>query len=99
MLYGDGSAHLLDIVRDSGCSRIGAVNCVQMLTGRKHYRELMLAESFVLLPEWALRWKEILQTELGLTSKIAKELMGEHQKEIVYLDTGLHRIHGAIIPC
>ncbi len=92
LVYGDCSAHMLDMVRDSGCSRVGAVNCVQMLTGREHYRELMRAEAFVLLPEWALRWKEIMHTELGLTAKIAKDLMGEHRKEIVYLDTGLHRV-------
>ncbi len=89
LAYGDCSAHMLDLSGEYRCSRVDALNCVQMLTGKIRYRELMRSESFMLLPEWALRWREIMRTELGLTQGIARLLMGENRKEIVYLDTGL----------
>jgi hypothetical protein len=60
-----------------------------MLLGRARYRELMHAQSFMLLPEWAVRWKEILQEELGLPPTVARDLMRENRAELVYLDTGL----------
>ncbi len=89
LAYGDCSAHMLDLSGEHRCSRVNALNCVQMLTGKIRYRELMHSESFMLLPEWALRWREIMRTELGLTPDLARALMGETRKEIVYLDTGL----------
>ncbi len=89
LVYGDCSAHMLDLSDEYRCSRVDALNCVQMLTGKIRYRELMHSQSFMLLPEWALRWKEIMRTELGLTPDIARLLMGENRKEIVYIDTGL----------
>jgi len=89
LAYGDCSAYMLDLSNDPDVSRVDALNCAQMLTGKKRYRELMHSESFMLLPEWALRWKEIMRTELGLSRDIARMLMGENRKEIVYLDTGL----------
>lgn len=89
LVYGDCSAHMLDLSDKYRCSRVDALNCVQMLTGKIRYRELMRSQSFMLLPEWALRWKEIMRTELGLTPEIARLLMGENRTEIVYIDTGL----------
>ncbi len=62
------------------------------LLGRERYRELMKAESFMLLPEWAVKWRHIMKTELGLSHEVARDLMRENRRELVYLDTGLAEI-------
>jgi hypothetical protein len=89
VVYGDCSSHMLDLVRDFKVGRVHAINCAQMLLGRARYHELMHAQSFILLPEWARRWKEVMQRELGLSSSVARDLMRENRRELVYLDTGL----------
>ncbi len=89
LVYGDCCSRMLDLVRQFGISRINAVNCAQMLAGRNRYRELMRDQAFMLLPEWAPRWKEILQGELGLHPEVARDLMRENRRELVYLDTAL----------
>ncbi len=92
LVYGDCCSHMLDLVRKYKAGRVNAINCAQMLTGKERYRELMHAEAFILLPEWAVRWKDIMKTELGLSPEIARELMGENRNELVYLDTGLSEV-------
>ena len=80
---------MLDLVRQYRVGRVNAINCAQMLVGRARYRELMRGQAFMLLPEWAPRWREIFQTELGLTKDVAHDLMRDNREELVYLDTGL----------
>jgi hypothetical protein len=92
LVYGDCCSLMLDLVRQYQVGRVHAINCAQMLLGRARYHELMLAQSFILLPEWALRWKEIMQAELGLSPSVARDLMRENRKEVVYLDTGLQPV-------
>jgi hypothetical protein len=89
LVYGDCCPHMLDLVTEYRISRVMAINCAQMMAGRARYRELMHGEAFLLLPEWAHRWKEIMQVELGLSHAVAQELMKENRKELVYLDTGI----------
>lgn len=89
LVYGDCCSRMLDLVRQFGISRVNAVNCAQMLAGRNRYRELMRDRAFMLLPEWAPRWKEILHDELGLHPEVARDLMRENRRELVYLDTAV----------
>ena len=89
LVYGDCCARMLDMVRHFRVGRVNAINCAQLLLGRARYRELMKAQSFVLLPEWAVRWKELMETELGLPPTVARDLMQENRRELVYLDTGM----------
>jgi hypothetical protein len=89
LVYGDCCSRMLDLARQFRVGRVDAINCAQMLLGRARYRELMHARSFMLLPEWALRWQEIMQTELGLPPTVARDLMRDNRGELVYLDTGL----------
>jgi uroporphyrinogen decarboxylase len=88
IVYGDccpGMCHF----EKTGCSvRTNAINCVQLLLGRKRYRELMRERAFMLLPEWTLRWREIFMNELGLNQTVAVDFMREHRSCLVYLDTG-----------
>ena len=89
LVYGDCCPRMLNLVRQYKVSRVNAINCAQMVVGRSWYRELMQEQAFMLLPEWALRWKEIFQIELGLTKEVAHDLMQDNRGHIVYLDTGL----------
>jgi len=89
LVYGDCCNRMTDLIRRFGVSRVNAVNCAQMLAGRRRYRELMKNQAFMLLPEWAPRWKEIMQGELGLSPEVARDLMRENRRELVYLDTAV----------
>ena len=89
LVYGDCSAHMLDLARRYRAGRVAVINCAQLLLGRDRYRQLMGEEAFLVLPEWAGRWEHIMTCELGLTSSVAHDLMGEHRGVLVYLDTGL----------
>lgn len=89
VVYGDCSPGMLDLVRTVRAGRVDAINCAQLLVGRTHYRELMEEQAFVLLPEWATRWHDIMHSELGLSREVARGLMQEHRRVLVYLDTGL----------
>jgi hypothetical protein len=89
LVYGDCCSRMLDLVRDYRVGRVDAINCAQLLVGRERYRQLMREGAFMVLPEWALRWQEIMQTELGLSRSVARDLMQENRSVLVYLDTGL----------
>ncbi|HBA87586.1 MAG TPA: hypothetical protein DCZ75_06220 [Geobacter sp.] len=89
LVYGDCSPGMLDLVRRFKAGRIDAINCAQFLVGRERYRELMREEAFLVLPEWARRWKHVMGHELGLSRPVARELMGENRGALVYLDTGI----------
>ena len=89
LVYGDCSAGMLDLVRQFKVGRVDAINCAQMLVGRKRYRQLMQEEAFLILPEWGRRWEHIMKSELGLTQAVARAMMGENRGVLVYLDTGL----------
>lgn len=89
LVYGDCSAHMLDLVRRFRAGRVSVINCAQLLLGRERYRQLMREEAFLVLPEWARRWEHIMKSELGLNQEVAHGLMGENRGVLVYLDTGL----------
>jgi hypothetical protein len=100
LVYGDCCGRMLDLVRQFQVGRVAAINCAQMLVGRARYRELMREQAFILLPEWATRWKEAMQTELGLSPQVARDLMRDNRSALVYLDTGLSPIpHRALADC
>ncbi|MBI5656546.1 MAG: DUF1638 domain-containing protein [Geobacter sp.] len=89
LVYGDCSARMLDLVRSYHAGRVAVINCAQLLVGRDRYRQLMGEKAFLVLPEWARRWEQIMKNELGLNRAVAHDLMGEHCGILVYLDTGL----------
>ena len=74
LVYGDCCPRMLNLVHQHRVSRVNAINCAQMLVGRIRYRELMREQAFMLLPEWAQRWKEVFQIELGLSKEVAHHL-------------------------
>ncbi len=92
LVVGDCSPHMLNIAEEYKIGRVDAINCEEMLFGKSRYKELMHAGAFIVLPEWALRWKEIMNKELGLYDDVAKEFMQDSRMEMVYCDTGLHAV-------
>ncbi len=89
LVYGDCCPSMRELAQHDGVTRVNAVNCVEMLLGPARYHQLMCEQAFVLLPEWTLRWKEIIQHELGLSAEVAPSFMRECHRSLVYLDTGL----------
>ncbi|MBM3887857.1 MAG: DUF1638 domain-containing protein [Verrucomicrobia bacterium] len=89
LVYGDCCPGMLDLPRQFRAGRVNAINCAQLLVGPARYRELMQEQAFVLLPEWTSRWQEVIRVELGLSKQVAHDLMREHRRVLVYLDTGL----------
>ncbi len=89
LLYGDCSAHSLDLGNEKGRSMTRGVNCCEIVLGTRRFRELRKAGAFFLMPEWTERWEEIFKSNLGFKdSELAKSLMADTMKKIVYLDTG-----------
>ena len=72
-----------------GVSRTNGNNCIEILLGKKRYRELRKKGYFFLLPDWALKWKETYLTNPTQKGENSLELMAEKHSKLVYLDTGL----------
>ncbi len=89
LIYGDCQSHMIDLAEKPGVVRTEGINCVEIFLGSQRYRQLRAEGVFFLLPEWAMRWKEIFQNELGLNEDNAKDIMTGMHKKLIYLDTGV----------
>lgn len=90
LVYGDCHARMAETSRRPRCARTAAVNCGELLLGRKRYREFRNGRTFLFLPEWTQRWREVFVRELGFTDRsLAREFMQDNQRRLAYLDTGL----------
>lgn len=89
LVYGDCSPGMLDLQDKYHIKRVSACNCIQLLVGKEEYKKYMKNETFVLLPEWTIRWKEVFQNELGLNENTAKDFMNDTRRDLLYLDTGM----------
>jgi len=87
--FGDCCARMLELQTEAGVARTQGINCCEILLGRDHYRALRKEGAFFFLPEWAHRWREIFEKELGLNSANARDLMRDMHTRLIYLDTGL----------
>jgi hypothetical protein len=88
LIYGDCHSHMIDMEEMPGVVRTSGVNCCHILLG-KDYRKLNKEEVFFLMPEWARRWRDVFQKELGLNDENAKSMMQDTRSRMVYLDTEL----------
>lgn len=89
LLFGDCHAYMLDAARRPGVARVPGINCCEILLGSAEYRRLRREGAFFLLPEWTVRWREILPAALGIPEGEVKNLMAEAHSHLLYLDTGL----------
>jgi len=88
LIYGECSMESKYYNNDANIKRIGGINCVNIFLEDRIYRMLRKEGVFFLIHEWALRWKEIFQNELGLNAENAKSFMSEMHTKLIYLDTG-----------
>ena len=89
LVYGDCCAGMADMESLPGVARTPCYNCCGLLLGRDEYRRLEHEGAFFLIPEWASRWWEIFDRELGLNHDNAHDLMQEMHSRLVYLNTGI----------
>jgi len=89
LVYGDCCPHMHDVESDDHVERVCGMNCCEILLGRDLYRQLCSEGVFFLMPEWAHRWREVFQHQLGLEGDNARSFMADMHTRLVYLDTGL----------
>ncbi|MBI5868797.1 MAG: DUF1638 domain-containing protein [candidate division Zixibacteria bacterium] len=89
LAFGDCCSAMSSLENLGGVTRTSGTNCCEILLGRDIYRRLSHQGAFFICPEWAVRWRTMFETELGLDTKVAKAFMQELHRKIVYLDTGV----------
>lgn len=89
LAYGDCHSHMIDLERRPNIVRTKGANCCEILLGSGEYNKLRAERVFFLMPEWALRWREIFQRHLGLEQDNAAGIMQDMHSRLLYLDTGL----------
>jgi len=90
LVYGDCHAHMREMERQPRRRRTDGINCADLLLGRDAYARFRKEKVFLFLPEWAERWREVFQKELGFSDPVlAREFMRETRDKLVYLDTGV----------
>ncbi|BDG08827.1 DUF1638 domain-containing protein [Anaeromyxobacter paludicola] len=97
LVYGDCCPAMASLEGRPGVARTRALNCCELLLGADAYRQLSREGAFFLLHEWAERWPEVFQQELGLDLAQARELMTDLHRKLVYLDTGLAPVPEAVL--
>lgn len=90
LMFGDCHARMLDYDKNPNILRTPGINCCEIILGSEKYRKLRRDGAFILLPEWADRWKEAFVDYMGFkTSKTMRTFMNEMHKKLVYIDNGL----------
>jgi hypothetical protein len=89
LVFGECCPGMYKLEHRSDVIRVDAPNCSNLLLGKKRHQEWTRRGAFFLLPEWAERWREIFEQELGFTEELLSEFMKENHSCLVYLDTGL----------
>ena len=88
-LFGDCCPRSRELFGGPGRARVACVNCVELALGRERYRALRKARTFFFMPEWAERWEEVFERELGLADpELARSFLRDEMSQIVYVDTG-----------
>jgi len=88
LCYGDCDPGMRQRCR-GGSARVPGPNCVAILVGRERWRAWMHEGAFVLLPEWARRWRELLMRLPGLDEEQTRDLLREQHRCLIYADTGV----------
>lgn len=94
ILFGDCHAHMSELCAPASVARTQAVNCCELLMGRDLYRKDRTSRPFYLLPEWTLRWEEILGQIMDMSREMTIEMIHESHTKFVYLDSGVMGIPG-----
>ena len=85
LVYGDCCSSMADMEILPGVARTSCYNCCGLLLGWDEYRRLEHEGAFFLIPEWAHRWQEIFNEELGLNHDNAHDLMQDMHSRLVII--------------
>jgi len=97
LMFGDCHARMVDYEKKPNILRTPGINCCEIILGTEEYKKLRKDGAFILLPEWAERWKEAFIDYMGFnTSKAIKPFMNEMHKKLVYVDTGLQNKNSSL---
>lgn len=92
LMFGDCHARMVDYEKKPNIVRSQGINCAEIFLGTEKYRKIRRDGAFILLPEWAERWKEAFIDDMGFkTSKMARTFMREMHRKIIYVDTGFQQ--------
>lgn len=92
LLYGDCHSHIMDTETEH-IKKVNGINCCEIFLGSERYFKLRKQGSFILMPEWLERWREVFQDELGFKDEqIAQRFMNDFHKNLVYIDTGITEV-------
>lgn len=98
VIYGDCCSSMSNFEEEYKCIRTNAVNCNELLLGKEKFREFRKRKSFLFLPEWIERWKEIFMNELGFSNAdLARSLMRDNIEHLYYIDTGVSKVPTEIL--
>ncbi|MDF1549171.1 MAG: DUF1638 domain-containing protein [Bacteroidales bacterium] len=94
LVFGDCHARMVDYEKNTNITRTHGINCCEIFLGTEKYKKTRKDGAFILLPEWAHRWKEVFIDYMGFkTSEQIKPFMNEMHKKIAYVDTGHVKIN------
>ncbi len=97
LMFGDCHARMVDYENNPNILRTPGINCCEIILGTEKYKKLRSDGAFILLPEWAERWKEAFIDSMGFkTSKAIKPFMSEMHQKLVYVDTGIQNKNSSL---
>jgi len=98
LVFGDCHARMIDYEENKNIVRTPGINCCEIFLGSGQYRKIRNEGAFILLPEWASRWKEVFIDYMGFkNSKTTTEFMNDMHKKLVYVDTGYNKTNNPLL--
>jgi hypothetical protein len=88
LFFGDCHPQMHHMCSDQRIARLDGINCGMILLGRQYYRELMHERAFLIFPEWAARWRDILLELRTSCGETGLHLFRDTHQKLAYLDTG-----------
>ena len=93
LLYGDCHARMINHEKCESICRTQGMNCCEIFLGKDQYRKLRKEGAFIMLHEWASRWRDIFYDYMGFKdNKTASLFMQDMHEKIVYLDTSFQKV-------
>lgn len=87
VFYGCCHPHMDTILEQAHTLRTEGQNCVEMLLGKEHFTQELLAGAFFLLEDWALKWERITKVTFGEHPAVIREIFQVDRKYMLGLIT------------
>jgi hypothetical protein len=98
LAFGDCHARMIDYSNNKNIVRTPGINCCEIFLGSADYKRIRKEGAFILMPEWADRWKEVFMDYMGFKKpKELNEFMTDMHKKLVYVDTGFKKRNSQVL--